>query len=62
MEPAMTDHASDSQQSDRTRVNLAEDYALRFWTQQFGVTIEQLAIAVKKVGSSPDAVRRLLLR
>jgi hypothetical protein len=58
----MTDRVFDQSGIDRSRINIAEDYQLSFWTQQFGVTVEQLAIAVKKVGSSADAVRRLLLR
>jgi hypothetical protein len=45
---------------DRSRINLNEDYEIRYWTEQLGVTREQLAVAVKKVGNSADAVRKLL--
>jgi hypothetical protein len=45
---------------DRNRINLNEDYEVRYWTEHFDVTREQLAVAVTKVGNSDDAVRQLL--
>jgi hypothetical protein len=45
---------------DRARVNVNEDHEVRYWTQKWGVSKEQLAAAVKKVGVSVDAVAREL--
>jgi len=56
----MSDDKRNRGEPDRSRINLNEDYEVRYWTEQFGVTKEQLAIAVKKVGNSADAVRKLL--
>lgn len=45
---------------DRTRINLNEDYDVRYWTETFGCTREELAAAVQLVGSSSDRVREEL--
>ena len=45
---------------DRARISMIEDHEVRYWTKELGVTKEQLAAAVKKVGSSAEAVRREL--
>lgn len=45
---------------DRTRINLSEDYEVRYWTKKFGVTKEQLEAAVKTAGSSAGAVAHIL--
>ena len=45
---------------DRTRVNVNEDREVRYWTQKWGVTKEQLAAAVNKAGVGADAVARKL--
>ena len=42
------------------KINMHEDYEVRYWTEKFGVSKEQLAVAVNKVGNSADAVRRAL--
>jgi Protein of unknown function (DUF3606) len=39
---------------------MREDYEIRYRTKELGVTKEQLAAAVMKVGNSTDAVRREL--
>jgi hypothetical protein len=41
---------------DRSRVNTAQDYEVRYWTQEFGVSEEELRQAVQRVGSSADKV------
>jgi hypothetical protein len=56
----MSDDKRDRGESDRSRISLSEDYEVRYWTERFGVTKEQLAVAVHKVGNSADAVRRAL--
>ena len=45
---------------DRTRINLSEDYEVRYWTNKFAVTKDQLAAAVKTAGSSAGAVAHML--
>ena len=36
--------------ADRARVNVHEDYEVRYWTHKFGVTADQLRAAVQAVG------------
>jgi hypothetical protein len=47
---------------DRSRVNTQQDYEVRYWAQEFGVTEQQLRDAVQRVGSSADKVREHLRR
>ena len=47
---------------DRDRINLGEDYEVRYWTQKWGITRDELAEAVAKVGHSAAAVARHLGR
>lgn len=35
---------------DRSRINMQEDYEVRYWTEKWSVTREQLAEAVRAVG------------
>jgi hypothetical protein len=56
----MTDDLKDRGARDRGRVNVHEDYELRYWTQKWGVTKEQLVQAVQKAGVSAEAVAREL--
>jgi len=58
----MSDDTSKRGPQDRNRINLSEDYEVRYWSQKFGVTPEQLRGAVKKVGNSPDDVEKELKR
>lgn len=45
---------------DTTRVNVNEDWELRYWCKKFGCTPDQLRAAVKAVGVSSAAVERYL--
>jgi len=36
--------------ADRQRINVHEDYELKYWSTKFGVTFEQLRAAVRAVG------------
>ncbi|MEH2513650.1 hypothetical protein V1291_005004 [Nitrobacteraceae bacterium AZCC 1564] len=47
-------------QPDRSRINLSEDYEVKYWRKHLGVSREQLAKAVEKVGNSAAAVRKEL--
>ncbi|WP_322514202.1 DUF3606 domain-containing protein [Rhodopseudomonas palustris] len=46
--------------ADRARVNVHEDYEVKYWTQKFGVSADQLRRAVKAVGPMARDVARYL--
>jgi hypothetical protein len=54
------DNKSATGQPDRSKINMNEDYEVRHWTRQLGVTKEELQKAVDKVGNSAAAVRKQL--
>lgn len=56
----MSDDKNKRGEADRSRISLSEDYEVRYWTERFGVSKEQLAVAINKVGNSADAVRQIL--
>lgn len=56
----MSDDLSQRGPQDRSRINVNELHELRYWTQEFGVTEDQLRAAVKAVGVSATAVRAAL--
>ena len=41
---------------DRERIDVHEEYELRYWTQKFGVTEQQLEAAVREVGTNAEDV------
>ena len=45
---------------DRSRINTDQEYEVRYWTEELGVSEEQLRQAVQRVGSSADKVREHL--
>jgi len=45
---------------DRTRVNLSQDYEIRYWTKRFGCTADELRAAVKSAGPMAADVERAL--
>ena len=45
---------------DRDRINVHEDYELRYWTKELGVTPEKLKQTVAKVGVMATDVRKAL--
>ena len=56
----MSDDRTKKGPQDRTRINLSEDYELRYWSEKFGVTVADLREAVKKVGNLAAAVEKKL--
>ena len=46
--------------AERKRINIHEDYELRFWSKKFGVSPNELRCAVSKVGVFADDVAREL--
>jgi hypothetical protein len=45
---------------DRSRINLSEDYEVRYWTEALGVSRERLEELVREHGSSADKIREAL--
>ena len=45
---------------DRSRIELLEDFELRFWTREFRCSAEQLLDAIESVGIDPSAVAAYL--
>jgi hypothetical protein len=56
----MSDDKSLRTPADAQRVNVGEDYEVRYWTNKWNVTPEQLRAAVEKVGVMVDDVEREL--
>ena len=56
----MADDLKNRGTQDRARVNVNEEHEVRYWTQKWGVSKEQLAAAVNKVGVAADTVAREL--
>ena len=46
----MADDKTNRGPADRERINVHEDYELRYWSGKFGCTHEELKAAVKKAG------------
>jgi hypothetical protein len=46
--------------ADRMRINLHEEYEVRYWTAVLGVTVSELRAAVDEVGPMVADVRRHL--
>jgi hypothetical protein len=59
-ETSMPDDLKDRGAQDRSRISLHEEHEVRYWTKALGVSKEELASAVAKVGNSADAVRHEL--
>ena len=56
----MSDNLQDRGPADRARVNVNETHEVRYWTQKFNCTPEQLRAAVAKAGVMADDVEREL--
>jgi hypothetical protein len=56
----MSDNLQDRGPADRSRINVNEDYELRYWTKKLGVSTDQLKQAVKEVGPTAKAVEEKL--
>ena len=56
----MADNLQSTGPQDRSRINIHEDWEVRYWTEALGVTKEKLAELVKEVGPSANAVRQRL--
>jgi hypothetical protein len=56
----MSDDPSKRGKQDRDRINVSEDHELRYWTQKFGVSQDELKSAVQKVGPMAKDVQQHL--
>lgn len=45
---------------DRTRVAMGQEHEVRYWTERFGVSQDELQKAVDTVGHSVEAIERFL--
>jgi hypothetical protein len=54
----MADNLQSAGPQDRSRINVNEEWEVRYWTQELGVSKEKLAEIVKEVGPSVTAVRK----
>lgn len=52
----MSDDKSNRGPADAARVNVNEDYEVRYWTKKFGVNADKLRAAVQKVGPAAAKV------
>lgn len=56
----MPDDLSQAGAQDRSRININEPHEVRYWTQRFDVSEEDLRRAVAQVGVSVEAVAQHL--
>ena len=56
------DNKTKTAPQDAQRVNITEEYEIKYWTQRFGCTRTQLEDAVKKVGVMVKEVEKELGR
>lgn len=56
----MTDNLKIRQPQDPTKINVHEDWELKYWSNKFGATPEQLKQAVKAAGVNAKAVEKHL--
>ena len=58
----MSDDPTNRGGQDKQRISLAQDHEVRYWTEKFDVTPDQLRDAVDKVGDRASAVAQELGR
>lgn len=58
----MSDDKNNPGPADRQRINVNEDYELRFWTSELGISADELRRAVAEVGVMATDVRAYLAR
>ena len=56
----MTDNKTKRGQPDRSKINMQEDYEVKYWAKELGVTRDELQRIVDRVGNSAAAVRKEL--
>ena len=56
----MADDKTNRGPQDRARVNLSEEYEVRYWAKELGVSKEELIRLVQQHGNSAEKLRREL--
>lgn len=56
----MADDLKKRAQPDRSKINMHEAFEVKYWTKHLGITRDQLAATIEKVGNSAAAVRKEL--
>lgn len=56
----MSDDLENRGPADRSRISLSEDWEVRYWTKELGVSEDALRRAVQSAGNSVSAVREAL--
>ncbi|WP_426164800.1 DUF3606 domain-containing protein [Sandarakinorhabdus sp. DWP1-3-1] len=56
----MADDRTKRGPQDAARVNINEDYEVRYWAEKWGVSRAELEAAVRQAGTGADAVARAL--
>jgi hypothetical protein len=56
-EKTMADNLSIRAPADRTRISLTEEWEVRYWTKELGVSEERLSSVIAEVGNSAKALR-----
>lgn len=54
------DDKSNRGSPDRDRINLSQEHEVRYWSEKFAVSAEQLKEAVRQAGPTGDAVEKQL--
>ena len=58
----MPDNKQDRGPQDRARINVEEDYEVRYWTKELGISEERLRDLVKQHGPSAQNIRNAVNR
>jgi hypothetical protein len=56
----MSDDKTKRGGQDRTRININEEYEVRYWSEQLGVSRERLIELVRKHGDAVEKIREQL--
>jgi predicted RNA-binding protein YlqC (UPF0109 family) len=54
------DNLTKRDQPDRSKINMSEDFEVKYWLKALGVSKDELKRVVEKVGNSAAAVRKEL--
>ena len=54
------DSLTKREQPDRSKINMGEDFEIKYWLKALGVSMNELQRAVDRVGNSAAAVRKEL--
>ena len=58
----MADDPTKRRPGDASRINLSEDYEVRYWTKELGVSVDELKRLVAQHGDSAARIRAALAK